>query len=118
MGSVERIPFRRAFVDPLSDFAILYGTLTNIPTRGAARWWFYVMPHPSARLQSEGNGWLMRTLGISLTLGSFIVPSISDWVRHKPVMIIVFPMYMGTIPSETVNPRHVVRRAALARSAA
>ena len=86
-------------------------------------------------------GWLMGTLGISSTLGSFIVPGISDWVGRKPVMIVVpllglilplgaiyytgsawvlaaifffgwalngvFPMFMGTIPSETVNPRHV-----------
>jgi MFS family permease len=86
-------------------------------------------------------GWLMGTLGISSTLGSFIVPGISDRVGRKPVMIAVpllglilplgamfytgsgwglavifffgwalngvFPMFMGTIPSETVNPRHV-----------
>jgi MFS family permease len=83
----------------------------------------------------------MGTLGISSTLGSFIVPGISDWVGRKPVMILVpllglilplgalyytgsawvlaaifffgwalngvFPMFMGTIPSETVSPRHV-----------
>lgn len=86
-------------------------------------------------------GWLMGTLGISSTLGSFVVPGISDWVGRKPVMILVpllglilplgaiyymgsawvlaaifffgwalngvFPMFMGTIPSETVSPRHV-----------
>jgi ACS family hexuronate transporter-like MFS transporter len=86
-------------------------------------------------------GWLMGTLGISSTLGSFVVPGISDRVGRKPVMIAVpllglilplgaiyytgsawglagiffigwalngvFPMFMGTIPSETVNPRHV-----------
>ena len=60
----------------------------------------------------------MRTLGISLTLDSFIVPGISDWVGHKPMMIVVFPTFMGTIPSVTVNPCHVARRAALARSSA
>jgi MFS family permease len=86
-------------------------------------------------------GWLMGTLGISSTLGSFVVPGLSDWVGRKPVMIVVpllglilplgalyytgsawglagifffgwalngvFPMFMGTIPSETVSPRHV-----------
>jgi MFS transporter, ACS family, hexuronate transporter len=86
-------------------------------------------------------GWLMGTLGISSTIGSFVVPGISDRVGRKPVMIIVplmglilplgaiyytgsawglaciffvgwalngvFPMFMGTIPSETVDPRHV-----------
>jgi ACS family hexuronate transporter-like MFS transporter len=86
-------------------------------------------------------GWLMGTLGISSTIGSFVVPGISDRIGRKPVMIAVpllgvilplgaiyytgsawglagiffvgwalngvFPMFMGTIPSETVNPRHV-----------
>jgi predicted MFS family arabinose efflux permease len=86
-------------------------------------------------------GWLMGTLGISSTLGSFLVPGISDWVGRRPVMIVVpliglilplgamfyhgsgwvlalifffgwalngvFPMFMGTIPSETVSARHV-----------
>jgi MFS family permease len=86
-------------------------------------------------------GWLMGTLGISSTLGSFVAPGLSDWVGRKPVMIVVpllglilplgalyytgsawglagifffgwalngvFPMFMGTIPSETVSPRHV-----------
>ena len=42
-GSVTRIPFRRAFVDPMSGSAVFYGTLTNTPTRDAARWWFYVV---------------------------------------------------------------------------
>lgn len=85
-------------------------------------------------------GWLMGTLGISATLGSFLVPGISDIVGRKPVMILtpllglilplgamffggspfilagifffgwalngVFPLFMATIPSETVDPRH------------
>lgn len=42
-GSVTRIPFRRAFVDPVSGSAVFYGTLTNTPTRDGARWWFYVV---------------------------------------------------------------------------
>ena len=41
-GSVARIPFRRAFVDPVSGSAVFYGTLTNTPTRDGARWFFYV----------------------------------------------------------------------------
>jgi MFS transporter, ACS family, hexuronate transporter len=89
----------------------------------------------------EQMGWLMGTLGISSTLGSFIVPGLSDVIGRKPVMVIipligvilplgalyfsgsiwvmvaifffgwalngVFPLFMGTIPSETVSPRHV-----------
>ncbi|HOP20915.1 MAG TPA: MFS transporter, partial [Amphiplicatus sp.] len=34
-------------------------------------------------------GWLMGTLGISATVGSFIVPGLSDIVGRRPVMIIV-----------------------------
>jgi hypothetical protein len=42
-GAVKRIPFRRAFVDPVSGAAVFYGTLTNTPSRDGARWWFYVV---------------------------------------------------------------------------
>jgi hypothetical protein len=42
-GSASRIPFRRAFVGPVTGSAVFYGTLTNTPTRDAARWWFYVV---------------------------------------------------------------------------
>jgi len=86
-------------------------------------------------------GWLMGTLGISATVGSFIVPGLSDIVGRRPVMIIVpligiilplgamyfmgspwllavifffgwalngcFPLFMATVPSETVHERHV-----------
>jgi len=85
-------------------------------------------------------GWLMGALGISATVGSFLVPGLSDKIGRKPVMIGVpilgvilplaamfysgsawimaalffigwalngcFPMFMATIPSETVDPRH------------
>ncbi|MEO8115307.1 MAG: MFS transporter [Phenylobacterium sp.] len=85
-------------------------------------------------------GWLMGTLGISATVGSFVIPGVSDIVGRKPVMIAVpllgvilplgalffqgdlamlaaifffgwaltgvFPLFMATIPSETVDPRH------------
>ena len=82
-------------------------------------------------------GWLMGTLGISATVGSFVVSRISDSIGRKPVVIFtcflgvilplgamffggsvwilavifffgwslngVFPLFMGTIPSETVS---------------
>jgi MFS family permease len=35
------------------------------------------------------QGWLMGVLGISATLGSFIVPAISDKVGRRPVMIVI-----------------------------
>jgi MFS transporter, ACS family, hexuronate transporter len=83
-------------------------------------------------------GWLMGTLGISATLGSFLIAGLSDVVGRRPVMILcsfiavilplgamyyqggpwglavifffgwglngVFPLFMATIPSESVSP--------------
>jgi len=42
-GGVKRIPYRHAFVDPVTGAAVFYGTLTNTPTRDAEQWWFYVV---------------------------------------------------------------------------
>lgn len=89
---------------------------------------------------AETMGWLMGTLGISATVGSFIVPGISDRIGRRPVMIITpflgvilplaalyfegsawvlaalfftgwaltgtFPLFMATVPTETVPPRY------------
>ena len=86
------------------------------------------------------NGWLMGTLGISATIGSFAVAGLSDRIGRRPVMIAapfislllplgalywsgplwvlfpiffigwcvngIFPLFMATVPSETVDPRH------------
>jgi len=85
-------------------------------------------------------GWLMGTLGISATVGSFVVAGLSDRIGRKPMMIAmpflgvilplgamffhgsvwllalifffgwglngIFPLFMATIPSESVDPRH------------
>lgn len=85
--------------------------------------------------------WLMGTLGISATVGSFVISGISDYVGRKPVMIImpfigvilplgamyfdgpiwimyviffvgwglngIFPLFMATVPSESVDPLHI-----------
>jgi ACS family hexuronate transporter-like MFS transporter len=92
-------------------------------------------------------GWLMSSLGISATLGSFIVSGISDRIGRKPVIVFTcflgiilplgalfyhgsiwilagifffgwaltgaFPLFMGTIPSETVSPRHMTTAMAI-----
>jgi hypothetical protein len=42
-GAVKRIPYRHAFVDPVTGAAVFYGTLSNTPTRDAEQWWFYVV---------------------------------------------------------------------------
>jgi ACS family hexuronate transporter-like MFS transporter len=92
-------------------------------------------------------GWLMGTLGLSATLGSFIVSGISDRVGRRPVIVFTcflglilplgalfyqgsiwilaaifffgwaltgaFPLFMGTIPSETVSARHMTTAMAI-----
>ncbi len=89
--------------------------------------------------------WLMATLGISATIGSFAVAGLSDRIGRKPVMVVTaflgvmlplgamyyggsalglaaifffgwgltgtFPMFMATVPSESVD-RHLVATAA------
>jgi MFS family permease len=90
---------------------------------------------------TSAESWLMGSLGISATVGSFIVPAISDRIGRRPVMILapflgliiplsviylngsawmfapifffgwaltsIFPMFMATIPSETLPARYV-----------
>ncbi|HEY0105555.1 MAG TPA: MFS transporter [Rhizomicrobium sp.] len=92
-------------------------------------------------------GWLMGTLGISATIGSFAVTGLSDRIGRRPVMIVtafvgvilplaaicyggpvwilagfffvgwaltgLFPMFMGTIPSESVDHHHMATAMAL-----
>ena len=91
--------------------------------------------------------WLMGTLGISATVGSFVVSGISDRIGRKPVLVFTaflgvilplgalfyggsvwilatlfffgwaltgtFPLFMGTIPSETVGRAHMTTAIAL-----
>jgi ACS family hexuronate transporter-like MFS transporter len=93
----------------------------------------------------KASGWLMGTLGLSATIGSFVVPAISDRVGRRPVMIAIpflglmipfgamylggspwilapifffgwalngiFPLFMATIPSETIPARYVATAA-------
>jgi predicted MFS family arabinose efflux permease len=95
--------------------------------------------------------WLMGTLGISATIGSFVVSGISDAVGRKPVLVCTsflgvilplgalfyggsvwilaalfffgwaltgtFPLFMGTIPSETVPRAHMTTAIALVMGA-
>ena len=92
-------------------------------------------------LPAESMSWLMGTLGISATIGSFAVTGLSDRIGRRPVMIMmpllgiilplgalyfqgslwilaaifffgwalvgVFPLFMATVPSESVDPRKV-----------
>jgi hypothetical protein len=42
-GHVKRMPFRHAFVDPVTGSAMFLATVTNTPTREGERWWFYLV---------------------------------------------------------------------------
>lgn len=86
-------------------------------------------------------GWLMGTLGISATVGSFAISGLSDRIGRRPVMIAmpligvilplgamyfqgsvwvmaaiffigwglngIFPLFMATVPSESVDRAHI-----------
>ena len=92
-------------------------------------------------LSNDAMSWVMATLGISATIGSFAVSGLSDRIGRRPVMIAtpfiglilplgalyftgsvwllallffvgwslvgIFPLFMATVPSESVDPRHV-----------
>ena len=92
-------------------------------------------------------GWLMGTLGISATFGSFVVSGLSDRIGRKPVVVFTcflglmlplgalfyhgsiwilavtfffgwavngaFPLFMATIPSESVAANHMTTAMAL-----
>ncbi len=42
-GHVKRMPYRQAFVDPVTGSAMFFATVTNSPTRDGERWWFYLV---------------------------------------------------------------------------
>jgi MFS transporter, ACS family, hexuronate transporter len=92
-------------------------------------------------------GWLMGTLGISATIGSFVVSGLSDRIGRKPVVVSTcvlglilplgalfyhgsiwilavtfffgwavngaFPLFMATIPSESVSAKHMTTAMAI-----
>jgi ACS family hexuronate transporter-like MFS transporter len=91
--------------------------------------------------QPTTMGWLMGTLGISATIGAFLISGLSDFVGRRPLMISmpllgvilpisamffdgsawalaamffvgwgvcsIFPLFMATVPSESVDPAHL-----------
>jgi hypothetical protein len=42
-GLAKRMPYRQAFVDPVTGAAMFMGTVTNAPTNQGERWWFYML---------------------------------------------------------------------------
>ncbi len=102
-------------------------------------WSFMPLYLVNVRHYSAGTeGWLMGTLGISATIGSFVVSGLSDRIGRRPLMILlpflgvilplgaiyytgsvwvlaaifffgwaltgIFPLFMATVPSESVSP--------------
>jgi ACS family hexuronate transporter-like MFS transporter len=85
-------------------------------------------------------GWLMGALGVSATIGAFLISALSDRLGRRPLMITmpliavilpigalyytgsvwvlaaiffvgwgvngIFPLFMATVPSESVDPKH------------
>jgi MFS transporter, ACS family, hexuronate transporter len=85
-------------------------------------------------------GWLMGSLGVSATIGAFVISGLSDRFGRRPLMIAmpligiilpigalyyggsvwvlaaiffvgwglngIFPLFMATVPSESVDPKH------------
>lgn len=102
-------------------------------------------------IEPSNMGWLMGTLGISATLGSFVVAGLSDRIGRRPVMIAmpvlglllplgalyydgslwvlavffffgwgvngIFPLFMATVPSESVPAHHVATALGLSMGA-
>jgi MFS family permease len=102
----------------------------------------------TANLGPSAPAWLMGTLGISATIGSFAIPALSDRIGRRPVMIAapfiavilplgalyhdgsllvlgaiffvgwvingIFPLFMATVPSESVDPLHAATALGLA----
>src|SRR5579863_9853118 len=42
-GQAKRMPYRQAFVDPVTGAVMFMGTVTNAPTNQAELWWFYMV---------------------------------------------------------------------------
>jgi hypothetical protein len=42
-GLARRMPYRQAFVDPVTGAVMFMGTVTNAPTNQGERWWFYMV---------------------------------------------------------------------------
>jgi hypothetical protein len=42
-GLAKRMPYRQAFVDPVTGAAMFMATVTNAPTNQGERWWFYMV---------------------------------------------------------------------------
>lgn len=93
------------------------------------------------KFSPDTMGWLMGTLGISATVGAFLISGLSDRIGRRPLMILmpligiilplgamyfegsvwglaaiffvgwglngIFPLFMATVPSESVPAAHV-----------
>lgn len=153
-GSPPRPPSARGSLDDLTDIVserniVLCVLMSVLLVSYLVICWAF-MPLFLTRvrgLDPTTMSWLMGTLGISATIGSFAVSHVSDVIGRKPVMIAasflglilplgamyfggsiwllaaifffgwmlngIFPLFMATVPSESVALGHITTAMAL-----
>ena len=135
----EKLPLVAAFAERNVLICAVMGVL--LVSYLVICWAF--MPLYLTRLRGydpQTAGWLMGTLGVSATIGAFVISGLSDRLGRRPLMIVmpligvilplgalyytgsawvlaamffigwglngIFPLFMATIPSESVDPKH------------
>jgi MFS family permease len=135
----KRLTLREAFAERNVLLSAAIGVL--LVSYLVVCWAFMPLYLTQVRQYSPGTmGWLMGTLGISATVGAFVVSGLSDRIGRRPLMILmpfvgvilplgamwfhgsvwvlaaifffgwglngIFPLFMATVPSESVDRAH------------
>jgi predicted MFS family arabinose efflux permease len=135
----KRLTLREAFAERNVLLSTAIGVL--LVSYLVVCWAFMPLYLTKVRQYSPGTmGWLMGTLGISATVGAFVVSGLSDRIGRRPLMILmpfvgvilplgamwfhgsvwvlaaifffgwglngIFPLFMATVPSESVDRAH------------
>lgn len=137
---VRKLTLREAFAERNVLLCAAIGVL--LVSYLVVCWAFMPLYLTQVRKYDPGTmGWLMGTLGISATVGAFLVSGLSDRIGRRPLMIAmpiigvilplgamffegsvwmmaalffvgwgangIFPLFMGTIPAESVDRVHL-----------
>jgi MFS transporter, ACS family, hexuronate transporter len=135
----KKLSMREAFAERNVLLCAIIGVL--LVSYLVVCWAFMPLYLTQVRKYDPGTmGWLMGTLGISATVGAFLISGISDRIGRRPVMIAmpligiilplgamfftgsvwvlagiffigwglngIFPLFMATVPSESVDRAH------------
>jgi ACS family hexuronate transporter-like MFS transporter len=138
-GSGRKLTLREAFAERNVLLSAAIGVL--LVSYLVVCWAFMPLYLTKVRhFDPKTMGWLMGTLGISATVGAFVVSGLSDRIGRRPLMILmplisvilplgamyfqgsvwglaaifffgwglngVFPLFMATVPSESVDREH------------